>query len=96
MGGAITRAQPRRARPYILGGIYGWVDLSIIGIDFAIRFTVTEAAAVAVVYALFVELVINRELEWKELPKEVEKYSNGNVLDKPMHTSAISSNSWLI
>ncbi|MEC7986259.1 MAG: TRAP transporter large permease subunit [Myxococcota bacterium] len=47
----------------ILGGIYG------IFAPFGIRFTVTEAAAVAVVYALFVELVIHRELSIKKLPK---------------------------
>ena len=52
----------------ILGGIYGVLDLNVIGIDFAIRFTVTEAAAVSVVYALVVELVINRELKPKDLP----------------------------
>jgi C4-dicarboxylate transporter DctM subunit len=53
----------------VLGGIYGWVDLTPLGIDFKIAFTVTEAAAVAVVYALFVELLINRELSVRELPK---------------------------
>ena len=52
----------------ILGGIYGWLDLSSFGLDIAIRFTVTEAAAVAVVYALFVELVVNRELKVRDLP----------------------------
>jgi C4-dicarboxylate transporter, DctM subunit len=45
----------------VLGGIYG-----ILG---PLKFTVTEAAAVAVVYALFVELVIHRELRPKKLPK---------------------------
>jgi C4-dicarboxylate transporter DctM subunit len=45
----------------VLGGIYG-----ILG---PIRFTVTEAAAVAVVYALFVELIIHRELKLRELPR---------------------------
>lgn len=41
----------------ILGGIYtGW-------------FTATEAAAVAVVYAFFVELFIHREVKIKDLPK---------------------------
>ena len=43
----------------ILGGIYG-----ILG---PIRFTVTEAAAVAVVYALFVEMIIHRELGPRKL-----------------------------
>lgn len=45
----------------VLGGIYG-----VLG---PIRFTVTEAAAVAVVYALFVELIIHRELKPKKLPR---------------------------
>jgi C4-dicarboxylate transporter DctM subunit len=45
----------------ILGGIYG-----ILG---PIKFDVTEAAAVAVVYALFVELVIHREMKLRALPK---------------------------
>jgi C4-dicarboxylate transporter, DctM subunit len=45
----------------ILGGIYGWLG--------PLRFTVTEAAAVAVVYALFVELVLHRELKLHQLPK---------------------------
>jgi len=45
----------------ILGGIYG-----ILG---PIRFTVTEAAAVAVVYALVIELLIHRELKVRELPR---------------------------
>jgi C4-dicarboxylate transporter DctM subunit len=43
----------------VLGGIYG-----ILG---PLRFTVTEAAAVSVVYALFVELVIHREMKAKKL-----------------------------
>jgi C4-dicarboxylate transporter DctM subunit len=45
----------------ILGGIYG-----VLG---PLKFTVTEAAAVAVVYALFVELVIHREMGLRKLPK---------------------------
>ena len=45
----------------ILGGIYGWLG--------PLRFTVTEAAAVAVVYALAVELLIHRELKLHQLPK---------------------------
>ncbi|MGB0638657.1 MAG: TRAP transporter large permease, partial [Myxococcota bacterium] len=45
----------------ILGGIYG-----ILG---PLKFTVTEAAAVAVVYALFVELFIHREMPLRKLPK---------------------------
>ncbi len=40
----------------ILGGIYsGW-------------FTATESAAIAVVYALLVELVVHRELDWRKIP----------------------------
>ncbi|MCO4744482.1 MAG: TRAP transporter large permease subunit [Proteobacteria bacterium] len=53
----------------ILGGIYG--VLQIPGTDIGIRFTVTEAAAVSVVYALFVELIVHRELKWKDLPDVV-------------------------
>lgn len=45
----------------ILGGIYG------IFAPFGIRFTVTEAAAVAVVYALVVEMFIHRELTVRKL-----------------------------
>ena len=41
----------------ILGGIYSGV------------FTPTEAAAVSVAYALFVELFIHRELAWRDLPR---------------------------
>ena len=44
----------------ILGGIYG-----VLG---PLKFTVTEAAAVGVVYALFVELFIHRELKLRKLP----------------------------
>jgi C4-dicarboxylate transporter DctM subunit len=53
----------------ILGGIYGFLDLRPFGIDFVLAFTVTESAAVAVVYALFVELFINRELKLRQIPK---------------------------
>ena len=49
----------------ILGGIYG-----ILG---PLKFTVTEAAAVAVVYALVVELFIHRELKWSKLPEVLSK-----------------------
>ncbi len=52
----------------ILGGIYGLLDLSFLGIPFAVKFTVTEAAAVAVVYALVVELFFHRELKWRKIP----------------------------
>lgn len=69
---SFVRSLPSLALPVlILGGIYGWLDLSGLGIPFALRFTVTEAAAVAVVYALFVELLINRELKLKDIPNVV-------------------------
>ena len=57
----------------ILGGIYGWFDVSLFGYSFKLVFSVTEAAAVAVVYSLFVELVVNRELKWRELPSVVSE-----------------------
>lgn len=69
VGRTLSRGLPSLMLPVlILGGIYGWLDLAPLGIELAIRFTVTEAAAVAVVYALFVELVVNRELKVRELP----------------------------
>ena len=49
----------------ILGGIYG-----VLG---PLKFTVTEAAAVAVVYALVVELVFHRELKVSKLPDVLSK-----------------------
>ncbi len=62
LGRELFRSIPALMLPVlILGGIYG-----ILG---PIRFTVTEAAAVAVVYALFVELLIHREMKPKDLPK---------------------------
>lgn len=62
LGRELFRSIPALMLPVlILGGIYG-----ILG---PIRFTVTEAAAVAVVYALFVELVIHREMKLKDLTK---------------------------
>lgn len=70
LGRALLRGLPSLMLPVIvLGGIYGWIDLAPLGIPFAIRFTVTEAAAVAVVYALFVELAVNRELPWRKVPQ---------------------------
>jgi len=45
----------------VLGGIYGLLG--------PLKFDVTEAAGIAVVYALFVELVVHRELKIKALPK---------------------------
>ena len=47
----------------VLGGIYGgfsWIGLPI-------AFDVTQAAAIAVVYALFVELFVHRELKVKDV-----------------------------
>lgn len=52
----------------ILGGIYGFLTLEPFGIDIAIKLTVTEAAAIACVYALVVELVFHRELKLRKLP----------------------------
>ena len=49
----------------ILGGIYGFLG--------PLKFTVTEAAAVAVVYALVVELVFHRELKPSKLPEVLSK-----------------------
>lgn len=67
---AVVRGLPSLLLPVVvLGGIYGWLNLRWIGIDFRLTFTITEAAAVAVVYALFVELVINRELKLREIPR---------------------------
>lgn len=74
LGVVLARGLPSLMLPVlILGGIYGWLDFSPLGVDIAIRFTVTEAAAVAVVYALFVELVVNRELKLRELPSVVSQ-----------------------
>lgn len=70
LGRAIVRGLPSLMLPVIvLGGIYGWVDLNGFGINFKIAFTVTEAAAVAVVYAFLVEMLVNRELKVSQLPK---------------------------
>ena len=49
----------------ILGGIYG-----ILG---PLKFTVTEAAAVSVVYALIIELFVHKELRWKDVPNVLSK-----------------------
>jgi C4-dicarboxylate transporter, DctM subunit len=69
-----VRGMPSLFLPVIiLGGIYGWFDLSFIGIPISISLTVTEAAAVAVVYALFVELFINRELKWSKVPEIINE-----------------------
>ncbi len=62
LGRQLWRSAPSLVLPVlILGGIYG-----VLG---PLRFTVTEAAAVAVVYALFVELLVHRELKLRDLPK---------------------------
>ena len=49
----------------ILGGIYG-----VLG---PLKFTVTEAAAVSVVYALIIELFVHKELRWKDVPNVLSK-----------------------
>ncbi len=73
-GRAFLRSIPSLMLPVlILGGIYGFLDLNVIGIPFALTFTVTEAAAVAVVYALVVELLVNRELKPKDVPSVVSE-----------------------
>ncbi|MCB9663357.1 MAG: TRAP transporter large permease subunit [Alphaproteobacteria bacterium] len=70
LGLALVRGIPSLLLPVlVLGGIYGWVDLRPLGLDFHISFTITEAAAVAVVYALAVELLVNRELKLREIPR---------------------------
>ena len=70
LAGASIRGLPSLALPVlILGGIYGLIDLNPLGIDFVIVFSVNEAAAVAVVYALFIELFVHRELSVRDLPK---------------------------
>jgi C4-dicarboxylate transporter DctM subunit len=62
---AVFRGLPSLFLPVlILGGIYGWLNLG----GFTVRFTVTEAAAVAVLYALAVELVLHRELRLRDVP----------------------------
>ena len=59
----------------ILGGIYGIWDSEVLpeALRIPLKFTVTEAAAVAVVYALIVELFIHRELKWSKLPEVLSK-----------------------
>ena len=62
LGRELKRSAPSLMLPVlVLGGIYG-----VLG---PVRFTVTEAAAVAVVYALIVEFVFHRELKLKKLPR---------------------------
>jgi len=62
--GALALAMP----VLLLGGIYGVFDLRALGLPVAVVFTVTEAAAIAVVYALVIELVVHRELSLRDLP----------------------------
>jgi C4-dicarboxylate transporter, DctM subunit len=58
IGQATRRASLSLVMPFIiLGGIYGGV------------FTPTEAAVVAVAYALFLGCLIYREIPWRDLPK---------------------------
>ncbi len=51
----------------ILGGIYAL--FTIPGTGYTLKFGVTQAAAIAVIYALVVELFIHRELKLKDLPE---------------------------
>jgi C4-dicarboxylate transporter DctM subunit len=51
-------------------GLWGLLlPLIVLGGIYSGAFTPTEAAAVSVVYALFVEMVIYREMKWKNLKK---------------------------
>jgi C4-dicarboxylate transporter DctM subunit len=57
MARALKDGMPALGLPAIIfGGVYGGI------------FTVTESAAVAAAYALFVELVIHRGIKWQDLP----------------------------
>ncbi len=73
-GHTVLRGIPSLMLPVlILGGIYGWLSFG----DLSLSFTVTEAAAIAVVYALAVELFIHRELKWRDLP---EVFADSSVM----------------
>ncbi len=48
-----------------------WAPVIVLGGILTGIVTVTEAAALAVFYALFVSLAINRELKWADLPKQI-------------------------
>jgi tripartite ATP-independent transporter DctM subunit len=48
-----------------------WAPVIVLGGILTGIVTVTEAAALAVFYALFVSLVINRELKWADLPSQI-------------------------
>ena len=61
LGKAFIAGVPSLMLPVlVLGGIYGQLPY--------IAFDVTQAAAIAVVYALFVELFIHRELKLRDVP----------------------------
>jgi C4-dicarboxylate transporter, DctM subunit len=55
----------------IIGGIYGFPEFRIgpLYYEGGAIFTPTEAAAVAVVFALFVGIVIHREIKFRDIPK---------------------------
>ncbi len=48
-----------------------WAPVIVLGGILTGIVTVTEAAALAVFYALFVSLAINRELQWADLPAQI-------------------------
>ena len=48
-----------------------WAPVIVLGGILTGIVTVTEAAALAVFYALFVSLAINRELKWADLPSQI-------------------------
>ena len=48
-----------------------WAPVIVLGGILTGMVTVTEAAALAVFYALFVSLAINRELHWADLPAQI-------------------------
>ncbi len=48
-----------------------WAPVIVLGGILTGIVTVTEAAALAVFYALFVSLAINRELKWADLPRQI-------------------------
>lgn len=61
---------PKEAAKIFLEGIWGlMLPVIILGGIYSGIFTPTEAAAVSVVYALFVELVLYRKLKIRDLPK---------------------------
>src|SRR5262249_53544038 len=67
----------------IFGGIYGGV------------FTPTEAAGVAVVYSLFVTMVVHREVGWRELWRIIQS-SVGLISQILMIVTAAGLYSWLL